>query len=73
MECTVWEHPEYGAAYVYWTWKGGRWVVVGIEFDFFTPSDVQDELTRDLEMDGVLWGPTPPHGIPDLAQRRVVP
>lgn len=76
VEVTVWVHPTYGEARVFWRWKeageGMRWVPVGVEFDVFTPDDEQEAMLAEL-LHGEVYGiPAPPpqsaHPLPESAQ-----
>lgn len=49
----VYEHPEYGEAYVTWRWvhvAGGSWTLepVCVEFGFFVPPEEVQDLTHAL-------------------------
>jgi hypothetical protein len=72
IESTVWEHPQYGEVFVFWSWKEfggyGWWTPIGVEFDIFVPPEEQAALIEGLyaEVDRVRSArpPTPPV-IPD--------
>ena len=57
----VYEHPEYGEAYVTWHWvnrgRGGGWSIepLTVEFPFLCPEPEQDILTDLLLRDGQMW------------------